>query len=109
MLKNKEPQSDYEHLTEEEWAETVRRHVGQLDRVVTEAMRTAIRDYVVTVFAGANRDENSDLRPTRWHLRDAFAERFSGSAFGLSEPPVLISGCGRMRGGRCIHGRSFEA
>lgn len=27
MLKNKEPQSDYEHLTEEEWAETVRRHV----------------------------------------------------------------------------------
>ena len=53
MLKNKEPQSDYEHLTEEEWAETVRRHVGQLDRVVTEAMRTAIRDYVVTVFAGA--------------------------------------------------------
>ena len=41
MLKNKEPQSDYEHLTEEEWADTVRRHVDQLDRVVTEAMRTA--------------------------------------------------------------------
>ena len=50
---NRETQSDYEHLSEEEWASTVERHVHQLDRVVTEAMRKAIRDYVVTVFAGA--------------------------------------------------------
>ena len=50
---NKEEKSDYEHLSEGEWSNTVQRHVDQLDRVVTEAMRKAIRDYVATVFAGA--------------------------------------------------------
>ena len=72
-MKNKEPQSDYEHLTEEEWAGTVQRHVHQLDRVVTEAMRTAVRDYVVTVFAGA---WGSDLKLVG-DLLDGFRDHFS--------------------------------
>jgi hypothetical protein len=75
MLKNKKPQSDYEHLTEEEWADTIQRHVDQLDRVVTEAMRTAIRDYVVTVFAGAWGPDLKLVGDVLDTFRDHFADK----------------------------------
>ena len=74
---NRETQSDYEHLSEREWNNTVQRHVDQLDRVVTEAMRRAIRDYVVTVFAGA---WGADLKLVG-DVLDSFRERFTEKDF----------------------------
>jgi hypothetical protein len=72
---NRETQSDYEHLSEAEWNNTVQRHMDQLDRVVTEAMRKAVRDYVVTVFAGAWGADLKLVGDVLDTFRDRFAEK----------------------------------
>ncbi len=67
--------SDYDRLSEEEWSDAVQSHVINIDRVVGDAVRKAIREYVVTVFAGAWGKELTFVGEVIDNYRQHFSEK----------------------------------